>query len=64
MNETTKKEEQFVLKILEAVQEYDNADFNIIESLRVILKMVLLQEEQEHQCPKSSKITKKSFVDE
>lgn len=41
MSETTKKEEEFVLKILEAVQEYENADFNIIESLKVILKMVL-----------------------
>lgn len=41
MSETTKKEEEFVLRILETVQEYENADFNIIESLRVILKMVL-----------------------
>ncbi|WP_298648996.1 hypothetical protein [uncultured Granulicatella sp.] len=41
MSETTKKEEQFVLKILETVQEYENADFNIIEALRVILKMVI-----------------------
>ena len=41
MNETTKKEQEFVLKILEAVQEYENADFNIIESLEVILKIVL-----------------------
>lgn len=41
MSETTKKEEEFVLKILEAVQEYENADFNIIESLEVILKIVL-----------------------
>lgn len=41
MNETTKKEQEFVLKILETVQEYENADFNIIESLGVILKMVL-----------------------
>lgn len=41
MSETTKKEEQFVLKILEAVQEYEDADFNIIEALGVILKMVL-----------------------
>lgn len=31
MSETTKKEEQFVLKILETVQEYENADFNITE---------------------------------
>lgn len=41
MSETTKKEEQFVLKILEAVQEYEDADFNIIEALGVILKMVI-----------------------
>ena len=41
MSETTKKEEEFVLKILEVVQEYENADFNIIESLEVILKIVL-----------------------
>ena len=41
MSETTKKEEEFVIKILEAVQEYEDADFNIIESLRVILKMVI-----------------------
>lgn len=41
MNETTKKEQEFVLKILETVQEYENADFNIIESLEVILKIVL-----------------------
>lgn len=41
MSETTKKEEQFVLKILETVQEYENADFNIVESLGVILKMVI-----------------------
>lgn len=45
MSETTKKEEEFVLKILEAVQEYENADFNIIESLKVILKMVLFARE-------------------
>ena len=41
MSETTKKEEQFVLKILEAVQEYEDADFNIVEALRIILKMVI-----------------------
>lgn len=41
MSETTKKEEEFVLKILETVQEYENADFNIIEALGVILKMVI-----------------------
>lgn len=41
MSETTKKEQEFVLKTLEVVQEYENDDFNIIESLRVILKMVL-----------------------
>lgn len=41
MSETTKKEEEFVLKILEAVQEYEDANFNIIESLRIILKMVI-----------------------
>lgn len=42
---TTKKEQEFVLKILEAVQEYENADFNIIESLEVILKIVLFARE-------------------
>lgn len=36
-----KKEEQFVLKILETVQEYENADFNITESLGIIIKMVI-----------------------
>lgn len=41
MNETTKKEEEFVLKILETVQEYENSDFNIIEALGIILKMVI-----------------------
>lgn len=41
MSETTKKEEQFVLKILETVQEYENADFNITEALRIIIKMVI-----------------------
>lgn len=41
MSETTKKEEEFVLKILETVQEYENADFNIVESLGIILKMVI-----------------------
>lgn len=45
MNETTKKEQEFVLKILEAVQEYENADFNIIESLEAILKIVLFARE-------------------
>lgn len=45
MSKTTKKEEEFVLKILEAVQEYENADFNIIESLEVILKIVLFARE-------------------
>lgn len=45
MNETTKKEQEFVLKILEAVQEYENANFNIIESLEVILKIVLFARE-------------------
>lgn len=47
MNETTKKEQEFVLKILEAVQEYENADFNIIESLEIILKMVLIARKAE-----------------
>lgn len=42
MSKTTKKEEEFVLKILEVVQEYENADFNIIESLEIISKMVLI----------------------
>ena len=41
MSETTKKEEQFVLKILETVQEYEDADFNITESLEIIIKMVI-----------------------
>ena len=41
MSKTTKKEEQFVLKILETVQEYENADFNITESLGIIIKMVI-----------------------
>ena len=41
MSETTKKEEQFVLKILETVQEYENADFNITETLGIIIKMVI-----------------------
>lgn len=41
MSETTKKKEQFVLKILEAVQEYEDADFNIVEALGIILKMVI-----------------------
>lgn len=41
MSETTKKEEQFVLKILETVQEYEDADFNITESLAIIIKMVI-----------------------
>lgn len=45
MNNTTKKEQEFVLKILETVQEYENADFNIIESLEVILKIVLFARE-------------------
>ena len=40
MSESTKKEEQFVLKILETVQEYENADFNLIESISAIFKMV------------------------
>lgn len=42
MSKTTKKEEEFVLKILEVVQEYENADFNIIDSLGIILKMVII----------------------
>lgn len=40
MSKTTKKEEEFVLKILEVVQEYENADFNLTESLGAIFKMV------------------------
>lgn len=47
MSKTTKKEEEFVLKILEVVQEYENADFNIIESLEIILKMVLIARKEE-----------------
>ena len=47
MSKTTKKEEEFVLKILEVVQEYENADFNIIESLEIILKMVLIARKAE-----------------
>ena len=43
MSETTKKEEQFVLKILETVQEYEDADFNITESLGIIIKMVIYE---------------------
>lgn len=42
MSKTTKKEEEFVLKTLEVVQEYENADFNIIDSLGIILKMVII----------------------
>ena len=42
MSKTTKKEEEFVLTILEVVQEYENADFNIIDSLGIILKMVII----------------------
>ena len=45
MSNTTKKEQEFVLKIFETVQEYENADFNIIESLEVILKIVLFARE-------------------
>lgn len=44
---TTKKEKEFVIKILEVVQEYENADFNIIESLEIILKMVLIARKAE-----------------
>ena len=40
MNETTKKEQEFVLKTLEVVQEYEDSDFNIIESLGTIFKLV------------------------
>lgn len=47
MSKTTKKEEEFVLKILEVVQKYENADFNIIESLEIILKMVLIARKAE-----------------
>lgn len=47
MSKTTKKEEEFVLNILEVVQEYENADFNIIESLEIILKMVLIARKAE-----------------
>ena len=47
MSKTTKKEEEFVLKILEVVQEYENADFNVIESLEIILKMVLIARKAE-----------------
>lgn len=47
MSKTTKKEEEFVLKILEVVQEYENADFNIIESFEIILKMVLIARKAE-----------------
>ena len=49
MSETTKKEEQFVLKILETVQEYENADFNLIESISAIFKMVYF--EKKHGTP-------------
>ena len=47
MSKATKKEEEFVLKILEVVQEYENADFNIIESLKIILEMVLIARKAE-----------------
>ena len=40
MSETTKKEQEFVLKTLEVVQEYEDSDFNIIESLGTIFKLV------------------------
>ena len=40
MSETTKKEQEFVIKTLEMVREYENADFNLIESLSAIFKMV------------------------
>lgn len=40
MSETTKKEQEFVLKVFEVVQEYENSDFNIIESLGAIFKVV------------------------
>lgn len=41
MSETTKKEQEFVLKVFEVVQEYENSDFNITESLGIIIKMVI-----------------------
>lgn len=46
MSKTTKKEEEFVLKIIEVVQEYENADFNLIESLSAIFKMVYFAKQQ------------------
>ena len=61
MNETTKKEQEFVLKILEAVQEYENADFNIIESLEVILKIVLFARETRTPMSEVIKYNKKEW---
>lgn len=40
MSETTKKEQEFVLKVFEVVHEYENVDFNLIESLSTIFKIV------------------------
>ena len=38
--ETTKKEKEFVILILELIKQYKDLDFDIIVSLKTICKMV------------------------
>ena len=42
MNETTKKEKEFVILLLELIKQYKDLDFDIIASLQTISKMVEL----------------------
>lgn len=40
MSETTKKEKEFVILLLEFIKQYKDSDFDIIVSLETICKMV------------------------
>lgn len=42
MSETTKKEKEFVILLLELIKQYKDLDFDIIASLQTISKMVEL----------------------
>lgn len=41
-NEATEKEKEFVIKILEIAQEYENSDFDIVDSLSKIFSIIFI----------------------
>lgn len=61
MSETTKKEQEFVIKIFEVVQEYENADFDIIGSISTIFKILFFAKKRKISIAKVIKDNKKKW---